>query len=268
MDGKIPSSIQKLLKQYGEMLRDTLGDKVHGVYIYGSLATGAFDENKSDIDFMTILKTDVTQETVEQLQSIHKRLKLLHPMAVRLEGEYVPLADVITSKPSKTYPYFAFGKFQGYVGIKSMAWYQIVTMGIPVCGEKLDTVVKTVDWKIVEEELRDRLENYWPGKAGKFALGLLDGWFTLIILNICRIYYALDNRTFTTKTGGGEYVLTKIPQEWHPLIREALRVQNGQPGPSEFSSRLKRMRKMQEFVDCMASRKKECRLRGLGVAAE
>ena len=54
MSSRIPQSIQPLLDAYLHAL-EPLQAHIHGIYIYGSIALGAFEEQESDIDIVVLI---------------------------------------------------------------------------------------------------------------------------------------------------------------------------------------------------------------------
>lgn len=49
-----------------------LGENMIGIYLFGSLVLGDFDENFSDIDLMIILKRDINKDEFEKIQDLQK----------------------------------------------------------------------------------------------------------------------------------------------------------------------------------------------------
>jgi predicted nucleotidyltransferase len=54
MDSKIPENIQGILKELKDGLTQMYGDKLKGVYLYGSYARGDYRQG-SDVDVMILL---------------------------------------------------------------------------------------------------------------------------------------------------------------------------------------------------------------------
>ena len=54
--------------------RNFLDEKIVGVYIYGSIALGAFHAETSDVDFVTVISDPVNEAEKQQLVELHKKL--------------------------------------------------------------------------------------------------------------------------------------------------------------------------------------------------
>ncbi|MCC6613030.1 MAG: nucleotidyltransferase domain-containing protein, partial [Anaerolineae bacterium] len=70
-------------------VREILGERLIGMYLYGSLATGDFDPATSDVDFVVVTDMSLDDTLFAQIDALHRRvaasdLKLAH----KLEGAY------------------------------------------------------------------------------------------------------------------------------------------------------------------------------------
>ena len=55
--------IYELMKQVNEWVKEILQDNYVGVYFHGSLRLGSFNPNKSDLDFIIVVKEKINSET-------------------------------------------------------------------------------------------------------------------------------------------------------------------------------------------------------------
>jgi predicted nucleotidyltransferase len=91
------SKLQEIEKQVVAAVRETLGDKVDQILLYGSFARGDFDA-ESDIDIMVIANVAPGEASAAE--------KTLIPAASRIDLDY----DVVLSlcvKDSETFYYWA-----------------------------------------------------------------------------------------------------------------------------------------------------------------
>jgi len=71
--------------------REILGKNLLAMYLHGSLATGDFNQKKSDIDFIIVLDKEISDETTQKLQDMLGELSQYNPKWFKkLEGSYVP----------------------------------------------------------------------------------------------------------------------------------------------------------------------------------
>ena len=97
--------------------QEILGENLLALYLHGSLATGEFNqENGSDIDFIIVLNTEVSDETIEKIREMLGELAQHNPkLSKKLEGSYVPKDWLKSNEPSeKVRPYINGGGLNLY----------------------------------------------------------------------------------------------------------------------------------------------------------
>src|SRR5687768_14137318 len=63
--------VNLLLERLLAEMRSCLGDKLVGLYLYGSLVWGDFDTTVSDVDLLAAIRDDLTAEEFLDLQQMH-----------------------------------------------------------------------------------------------------------------------------------------------------------------------------------------------------
>lgn len=257
MEECIPTSIQPLIDAYLHVL-EPLRSHFYGIYIFGSIALGAFEEQKSDIDIVVLTQEEWARHELEQLKHFHTQLIDAYPLGNRLEILYVPLHDIGKSDTEiAPYPYFGGkGKFYsaGYYGLNAVTWWIIKYKGIRLCGPERSALPLEVTWKDVLEEMRYYLDTYLADKAKHLYLFLLDGWIWEVVPTLCRILTTLEDGEIITKPLALRHWRDRLPARWHPLIDEAWRIRHHLRAPSLYRSRLKRMREMLAFFEYVRER--------------
>src|SRR6266498_4222489 len=72
----------------------TLQDQFVGMYIYGSIASGDFDEH-SDIDILVVTETELSSAEFDSLKAMHEKLQEREsPWAFQVEIVYVPRSAI------------------------------------------------------------------------------------------------------------------------------------------------------------------------------
>ncbi|MCC7206513.1 MAG: nucleotidyltransferase domain-containing protein, partial [Anaerolineae bacterium] len=70
-------------------MRRILGDRLIGLYLYGSLVWGDFDPDTSDIDMLAALASDLDDAEFAAVQAMHARVAAEHPRwNDRIEVQY------------------------------------------------------------------------------------------------------------------------------------------------------------------------------------
>jgi predicted nucleotidyltransferase len=75
----MPEAVRRVLDELVASIRATLGDRLVGLYLYGSLLWGDFDPEASDLDLVAVLSDDVTDPRFEQLDAMHHAVVHAHP---------------------------------------------------------------------------------------------------------------------------------------------------------------------------------------------
>ncbi|MFF0829431.1 aminoglycoside adenylyltransferase domain-containing protein [Brevibacillus sp. NPDC003359] len=251
MDARIPESVRPLLRDYTQRLKAELPDLIYGVYLYGSIALSGFEEENSDIDFVTLLHRGVTNAEIETLENIHHALLNANPLAKRMDGMYIRLDDIGKTNPSlEPYPYCDSGAFKpsGHYDVNHVTWWVLKQQGITVMGKSVEELHIPTQWFDVGETMKYNVHEYWAPKGNSLLKFWLDGWVEFAVLTLCRIYYALFHEDIIPKRNAVEQALQELPSEWHLLLRESLRIRYHSNEPSLFPSRIKRAKETQRFI--------------------
>src|SRR5688500_4744797 len=88
-----------LLETLLPKMQSLLGDKLAGVYLYGSLVLGDFDPDISDIDLLAAITDDLTDAEFAALDSLHSEIVAAQPEWVnRVEIAYITSEALWTFK--------------------------------------------------------------------------------------------------------------------------------------------------------------------------
>jgi predicted nucleotidyltransferase len=55
-------------------IKEILQDQFVGMYLYGSLSSGDFNPETSDVDFLVVTTDSLTQEAIAELEAMHHRI--------------------------------------------------------------------------------------------------------------------------------------------------------------------------------------------------
>src|SRR6266540_6103938 len=92
--------INKILELLLSSATRVLGSQLVGMYLYGSLSSGDFDLETSDIDFLVVTTSSLSDKTIAELESMHHRIwKSGLKWSAKLEGSYIPKRDIRRHDP-------------------------------------------------------------------------------------------------------------------------------------------------------------------------
>ena len=222
----LPTEVQQLMERYTVELKEIfLDEKIVGVYIYGSIALGAFHKETSDVDFVTVINDSVNEAEKQQLVELHKKLSD-NTLGKRMDGMYIPLADLGKyNHEINEYVYCADGKADiGHWDINAVTWWTLKNQGITVIGKEVEDLPFQIKWDDVVNTMKYNVEHYWSEKAKRPYLFFIEEWVESAVVTMGRILYTLDHKTIVSKDRGLQYLLERSAKEWEPLLKEVERM--------------------------------------------
>lgn len=250
MDATIPASIQPLLADYLHAL-EPLQAHFYGIYIYGSIALGAFEEMESDVDIVALTQGEWTERKLIQLTGIHSQLRRQNQFGDRLASLYIPLTDIGKNNAEVApYPYAAEGKFHtaGHFDLNPVTWWIIKNKGIRLLGPGCDALPLDVTWDDVLSTMRFNLEVYFARKIKYPYIYLYDAGVEFAVTNMCRIFTTIEDGEIISKSASLVRWRERLPARWRPLLEEARRIRHHLSQRSLYRSRLQRMQEMLAFI--------------------
>ena len=235
----LPEEVKQLMGQYIAELKEIfLDEKIVGVYIYGSIALGAFHVDTSDVDFVTVISDSVNEK--QQLVELHKKLSG-STLGKRMDGMYISLADLGKyNDEMNEYVYCADGKANvGHWDINAVTWWTLKNQGITVTGKEAEDLPFQIRWDDVVHTMKYNVEQYWSGKAKQPYLFFIEEWVESAVVTMGRILYTLDHKTIVSKDRGLQYLLECSEEEWDLLLKEVARIREN-PKEKRMLSRWRR----------------------------
>ncbi|MDE5696851.1 MAG: DUF4111 domain-containing protein [Lachnospiraceae bacterium] len=207
--------------------QDILGGNLVGIYLHGSAVMGCFNSLKSDLDFIIVIKDDIPNAAKRAYMDMVVALNRQAP------EKGVELSIV---KENVCSPFVYPTPFELHFSIAHLDWYQtapcdyiekmrgtdkdlaahftiIYHRGKALCGKPIHEVFSEVSreyyfdsiWGDIENAQEEIIEN--P---------------TYIILNLCRVLAWQRENLILSKSEGGRWGLSNIPEQYAGLIAGAL----------------------------------------------
>jgi len=212
---------------------EMVGRSLVGLSLYGSLATGDFEEHVSDIDLIAVL-TDVPDASfLARLREMHARLAQAHPdWDDRIEVDYVSargLAECRTrttkiARISPGEPLHLVEAGRDFL----LDWYPARRDGVALVGPPLDSLIPPIP----EREYRDEVIAYLAGFRDRFDEDASVRSQAYAILTMCRGFYSITARERLSKRRAGLRARRDFPR-WDLLIGRALGWRDGQWDPEQ-----------------------------------
>ncbi len=220
--------INKTLDLLLTSVSQVLGNQLVGMYLYGSLSSGEFDPESSDIDFLVVTTSTLSDKTIAELEAMHHRLwKSGSKWTARLEGSYIPKREIRRHNPrSGPCPTVNEGRF--YLDRRGSDWiiqrYIIREQGVVLAGPDPKTLIDPVSPEDIRRAVKGVLNEWWFPMLEDPTWLREHGseYHAYAILTMCRALYTLENGTLVSKPVAAHWVQGKLGQDWSRIIDQAL----------------------------------------------
>lgn len=204
---------------------DIFGDDLVGIYLTGSLSYGDFCVGRSDIDLAVVLKEPVLPEKIELVKKLHSDVeKKYKKWSKKIECSYISLEMLHSILPPKNpRPYIGGGVFYPeapYGNEWIINQYFLYKHGIAIIGPIFKTLIKPVDITDVKKASIRDLFVEWEPKIADLVYLADSHQQSYVVLNLCRILYAVMNNDAVSKKTAAQWVEKEYPQ-WKDLIEVA-----------------------------------------------
>ncbi|MDQ6711950.1 MAG: DUF4111 domain-containing protein [Candidatus Dormibacteraeota bacterium] len=213
---------QPIVDAVAAAITATTGPALIGLYIYGSLATGDFDERVSDIDLLAVLSREVSRDLAARLERMHLGLAEENPAwRDRIEVVYVSaagLAHFRAASPrcaviSPGEPFHVISAGMEWI----LTWYPARTNGVALMGPPATEIVPDISFA----EYADAVRNHMRRFRRRIADDTTPGSQAYAVLTMCRGLYTCVHGEQVSKLRATAWAQKELPQ-WAGLIREAV----------------------------------------------
>jgi predicted nucleotidyltransferase len=216
------AEINDLLNDLLTQMQAVLGQKLVGVYLYGSLVWGDFDRESSDIDLVVATSSDIDVQEFSDLDAMQLGLIDKHTYwDGRIEIAYVSIAALQTFK-SHTYklavispgePFHIKASDPGWL----MNWYMVQEQGRILFGPAPTTLIDPIS----KQEFIQTVKAH----AARWGEWIHDSHSrpsqAYAILTMCRALYTCTHGVQASKRKAAEWAVQELP-EWSDVIKSAL----------------------------------------------
>lgn len=209
-----------------------LGDGFLGMYLYGSLASGDFDPQNSDIDFVVVTVTELSTETISALTAMHARIAAgRSKWATEIEGSYIPQHALRRYDPAHAqHPHIYRGTGEGESRLIVMQHDSDWVVQRHILREHGVVVVGPDPRTLIDPIHPDDLRRAGLTFARQWCTPILrdpdllrhDGYHAYIVVTLCRILYTLEHAAIVSKPVAARWAQRAHAGRWTALIERAL----------------------------------------------
>ncbi len=214
--------INSLLESLLSRMRHIFQEKLVGLYLYGSLATGDFDPESSDIDLLAAISSDVSDTEFDALRAMHLDFARDNPgWDDRIDVQYLSVAALRTFRSERSPIAIISGGEPLHMTEAGrewlMNWYAVREQGVALFGPPAEALIAPItreEFAVCVRgyvvELADRMKGVPDRKGQAYA-----------ILTMCRALHLHRTGDQASKRQAAVWAQEELPQ-WAGLIQSAL----------------------------------------------
>ena len=216
------ADINSLLERLLSRMRDILQEKLAGLYLYGSLTTGDFDPQSSDIDLLAATSSGVSETDCEALRAMHREFARENPAwEDRIEVAYLPATALRTFRSERS-PMAVISPGEAFHVTDAgkewlMNWYVVRESGVALFGPPPEALIAPIS----REEFAECVRGYAAEWGGRVKGTLARKEQAYAILTMCRALHLHRTGEAASKRQAALWAQEELPQ-WAGLIRSAL----------------------------------------------
>lgn len=252
-------TLNHISEQVANAVRLALKSNVIGIYLTGSAVLGDWHDGKSDIDFIVVVDSSISEESVALLE---KQIRLLESKYanVKLEIQYIPLA-ALGKRKEEADPILAYHDKKhsmSYFNFNPVTWYSLEKYGMVLWGKPVDALHLKTTKDELSSYIYENVNTYWAMWAASAArtvspkgiLSFTDWAVEWCVCGLSRMYFTLREKDIVSKSRALEYMMAQSPGEYQKILKEAqaIRLRTGQKLYPSRSGRRKDMRKFMDYV--------------------
>jgi hypothetical protein len=225
MEKFVPTSyadLNDVLHMLVEGLQSILQDNFVGAYLKGSFAIGDFDIH-SDVDFIIVTETEISENQVDALQIMHGRIFDLDvTWAHHLEGSYFPKAVLRQSTDCSQELWYLDNGSRSLIQSTHcntvLVRWVVREQGIILAGPPSASLVDPILVEALRQEIMAVIHE-WGSHIMANPDQYANHFYQLFILqNYCRMLHDLIHGYPSSKTAGTEWAKHNLDPKWIDLI--------------------------------------------------
>jgi predicted nucleotidyltransferase len=208
-------------------VKEILQDQFVGMYLYGSLSSGDFNPETSDIDFLVVTEDFLPEKIIKDLENMHKQTWARSlKRAGELEGSYIP-RTLIRRHDANGLPCPTVNEGKFFVDQRGSDWiiqrHVVRECGVVVEGPDPRSLIDFVSPDDIRAAVKGILHEWWFPMLDdpSWLRDNENGYRAFAVLTMCRVLHALDTGTIVSKPKAMQWARTTLDAPWKDLIDKA-----------------------------------------------
>jgi predicted nucleotidyltransferase len=226
--------VNAVLQMLHSEVQAVLGDSLVGMIVHGSLASGDFDPQRSDVDVLVVTAGELPTEMLPALAAMHARLTAsgLH-WAAKMEVSYIPQAALRRHDPAHVH--HPALRVDGSFGVDGHGSEWIIQRhiirekGIVIDGPSPHTLIDPVLPDDLRRAVAGLLHEWWEPQLQDQHRLYSGEYQAYAILTMCRMLYTLQHGAVVSKPFAARWAQHESGERWAGLIQQALAWQPDMP---------------------------------------
>ncbi len=219
--------VNAVLRAFLSDVQAVLGDYFVGLVVHGSLASGDFDPQRSDIDFVVVTAGPLPEGLIAALSALHARLAASGlKWATKLEGGYIPLDALRRCDRARArHPWHGVN---GHFAVEQLGsdWviqcHVIREQGIALAGPAPQALIAPILPDDLRRAQRATLREWWAPQLEHPVRLHSREYQAYAVLTMCRALYTLQHGTVVSKPVAAQWAQGALGRRWAGLIERAL----------------------------------------------
>jgi hypothetical protein len=220
--------VNEVLDMLLSNVKKILDDQFVGMYLYGSLSSGDFDPETSDIDFLVVTTDQLSEPKIAELEAMHKETwATSSKRALQLEGSYIPGVLIRRHDPDGApCPTVNEGTF--YLDKRGSDWiiqrHVVREYGVVVEGPDPKPLIDFVSQDEIRSSILGVLHEWWfPMLKNQSWLREHDNkYHAFAVITMCRVLHALEFGIIISKPKAIRWAREQLGDPWTRLIDRAV----------------------------------------------
>ena len=203
-------------------LKPILQEQLLGVYLYGSLVTGDFDHEVSDIDLVVVLNDELDDRAFAQLNQLHTGVVKRNPeWHDRLELAYISQSALKTFR-SQTSAIGIISPGEPFHCLEAgsdwlISWYALQEDGVALAGPPVQTLIDPISLNEYLQAVGEHISHYrYSVKKPQYKSAL-----SYMVLTVARGVYTIHHGQPGSKIKAAAWAQMRFPR-WSELIKNSL----------------------------------------------